>query len=78
MTISLQPSASASERNDIRFCPKCLTPMALVCMASDTPGFELRTFDCPACARNDRGASSVDAVRSGANGWLSSRLYPPS
>jgi endogenous inhibitor of DNA gyrase (YacG/DUF329 family) len=37
-------------------CPKCGTTMVLARIAPHTPGYDMRTFECPAC---DHSESSV-------------------
>jgi hypothetical protein len=34
-------------------CPKCGTTMVLARMAPHTPGYDMRTFECPACDHSE-------------------------
>jgi hypothetical protein len=34
-------------------CPKCGTTTALARIAPHTPGYEMRTFECPACDHSE-------------------------
>jgi hypothetical protein len=38
---------------DFETCNCCRTPMRLVCIEPDKPGFDLRTFECARCGAGE-------------------------
>jgi hypothetical protein len=63
---------------DLR-CPKCRMRMTLRQIRPGPTGFELRTFDCSKCDHVEQIAiPSGDPMKSGAVGWFTGELRPPS
>ena len=46
-----RPSIKASSRP---WCPRCETRLWLMCLEPDKPGYDTRTFKCPACEYSER------------------------
>lgn len=44
-----QPATPHSDSIESPTCPKCSTQMRLFGIEPEAPGFELLTFECPAC-----------------------------
>jgi hypothetical protein len=42
-------SYALSEAIKVRPCPKCGEPMTLARVEPHTPGYTMRTFECPSC-----------------------------
>jgi hypothetical protein len=60
-------------------CPACQTRTMLARITSGPPGFDIRTFECPACAHiHQRVVEFVDPMKSKeAAGWLRGELRAP-
>jgi hypothetical protein len=60
-------------------CPKCATTTMLARITAGPSDFDIRTFECPACANiHQLVVALVDPLTSAkANGWLSGQLQAP-
>jgi predicted Zn finger-like uncharacterized protein len=58
-------------------CPKCRTRMMLAHISLGPTGFELRTFDCSKCDHVEQIVIALDPMKSGAVGWFTGELQPP-
>jgi hypothetical protein len=43
-------------------CPKCGAAMVLARIAPHTPGYDIRTFDCPACDHSESSLVHFEAL----------------
>jgi ribosomal protein L37AE/L43A len=57
-------------------CPKCHMKMALARITPGSPGFEVRSFECPECEHAIAQRVAADPLES-AKGWLAGELRPP-
>jgi hypothetical protein len=60
-------------------CPKCETTTMLARITPGPSGFDIRTFECPACYHvHQLVAEPIDPITSAkANGWLNGQLQAP-
>jgi hypothetical protein len=60
-------------------CPKCQTKMLLTRISSGVSGFDLETFECPACKHLHKAlVAFVDPMTSAeTSGWLQGQLQTP-
>jgi hypothetical protein len=60
-------------------CPKCKTMTMLARITPGSAGFDIRTFECPACNRvHQRVVARVDPMKSTITaGWLQGELRAP-
>jgi hypothetical protein len=60
-------------------CPSCKNMMTTLARITRGPmGFDIRTFECPACDDVHQGvAELIDPIKSRTAGWLRSELRAP-
>jgi len=61
-------------------CPACQTRTVLARVTSGPVGFDIRTFECPACKQVHQTVADllIDPMKSpGTNGWLRGQLQAP-
>jgi hypothetical protein len=60
-------------------CPKCQAETMLTRISSGVSGFDLRTFECPACEHVHKAlVALVDPMKSvETSGWLQGQLQAP-